>query len=182
MMFSDAELALFKSTFADNEELLYLVRNVLLQFSLSKSEKEIIKKTMSKEIVRIIRKRILPVPEKDEPLGQLGDILLTLKADIEKRSPEEMEIYFDAKKLELDYLDQQFRVLEDIEGETEEKIKLAKLNDFNVEKNQKFINFLARSFIISHVDTSLIHIKTMAGTPTETAEYTKKKLQRNSSK
>src|SRR5882724_7109420 len=113
-IFNDEELSLIKNTFADNDTLLYTVRKVLLQFPLTQTERGLIKLSITPEVWRVLKKRILPAIADEFPLTQLSDVLTTLTEDLKLRTPREMEPLFAAKKLEIDYLNQQFEALRDI--------------------------------------------------------------------
>jgi hypothetical protein len=183
LMFSDAELALFKSTFSENEELLYLIRSVLLQFPIKANEKKQLKAFMSEDVYRLIKKRIFPEVDPDSPLTQMGDYFQTLKEDLKSKGPEEMAPIFDAKQLEYEYMTQQFAILKDIDGDHKEKIKLSDLGVLEgKDAYTRYVHTKARNFIMGYVDTMLMLIKNIAGTKTETLEQTKERMTRNSSK
>lgn len=173
-IFSDVELELIKTTFAENDELLYAVRNVLLQFELSDAQKQMIRSQVTPEIYTVLRKRILPTPDGSFPLTQLPSIWTTITTDIKTRSKEDMEFLLEAKMLEIEYLEQQFEILKDLD-----KLPSVKLVDLCVPNYQFMTAYL---FLLGYVDPSLNFIKSIAGTKEETPEEQKKRLDRDSNK
>lgn len=183
LIFNDQELALIKQVFAENEDLLYLVRKVLLQFELTAEEKKIIKSSITPEVFAVIKKRVYPDVMEDAPFSQLGDIYQTLTQDLKSKTVNEMAPLFDAKQLEVEYLDQQFARLKNIDSKSADKIKL---NDWaslvGKEPYQRYVQTMARNFILGYVDPMLNLLKSIAGQKTETIEETKKRITRDSSK
>lgn len=182
-MFNDQELALMKNVFSENEELIYAVRNVLLQFPLSDVQKKLVKDWITEGVWKVLKKRIHPELDPDLPLTQLGDLYQTLNKDLQSKTVEEMGPLFDAKALEIAYLDQQFAVLKDIDGVHDIKFNL---NDFASLKgksyHEAYVHTTARNFLIGYIDGMLVHIKTIAGQKQESVEELKKRLNRDSSK
>ena len=183
LIFSNAELDLLKSTFAENDELLYTIRKVLLQFELSENDIREIKRQVTPELMRLLRKKILPDIGDEFPLTQLPDLRSTLQHDLTTRVPEEMAPFFEAKQLEIDYLEQQLTRLADIDAPLVEQIRLDDLRNLKGKLPHKaFVDTTARNFILGYVDPMLIQIKSLAGLKEETLEQQKERLTRNSSK
>ena len=180
-MFNDIELSLIKNTFADNEDLLYLIRKVLLQFPLTEVEEITVKKAMTPELYALLKKRMCPDLDPDAPLFQLSDLYQSLSPEMNTRGADEMDERFKAKQLEIDYITQQFKVLK---GEDVEIIiRLADLAKIDMEDTgQTYVNITARNFLLSYVDSFLNHFKVLAGEKKETVEEAKKRLTRDSSK
>ena len=177
-IFNDVELSLIKAVFADNDDLLYLIRNVLLQFPLTAEEMKMLRSAMTPEVISVLRKRILPEVSPDAPFSQLSDLYQTLNNDLNTKSSGEMELLFEAKQLEIDYLTQQFLVLEG--KDVEQKIILDDLKDLR--SDNAYVNTKARNFILAYVDQMLILVKNIAGEKKETVEEAKKRMQRDSTK
>lgn len=180
-MYNDTELSLIKTVFAENEELIYAIRKVLLQFPLTEAETVMVKNAMTPEVYAILKKRIFPDVSEDAPLGQIGDIYQTLTNDLKSKNVEDMEPLLAAKQLEIDYLEQQFSVLK---GEkTGEKIKLDAMKI--IEGNSAFDAYVgntARNFILGYIDPMLALIRSIAGQKEESVEEQKERMTRNSSK
>lgn len=188
-MFSDAELSLIKNTFAgDGEDFLYLIRNVLLQFPMSEEDKKKLKGVMSAEVYRVVKKKLLPEVDPDLPFGQLGDLNQSLTNDLKVKGVEDMAPLFAAKRLEIDYLTQQFEYLMDVEREFTPSIVLDEMAVINRHGEQgaanvydNYVNTTARNWLLGYVDSFLIQLKTLAGSEKETVEEAKKRLTRDSS-
>lgn len=186
-IFNDEELDLIKRTFAENEPLLYSVRKVLLQFPLTDAEKNLLKLSMTPEVLHVLRKRMLPEISDEFPLGQLPSLLTTLTEQLKVKTVEEMAPLFEAKKLEIDYLTQQFAVLEDINGGVEETIKLADLGNITVTpkaewSDTNYVRLNAYLFLLGYIDPMLNFIRSIAGEKKETVEQAKKRLERDSTR
>lgn len=180
-IFSDVELELIKNTFSENDELLYAVRNVLLQFELSDAQKQMIRAQVTPEIYKVLLKRMLPTPTGEFPLTQLPSILTTITGDLKSRSVEDMELLFSAKATEIAYLEQQFAVLKDLSSP-----QPIKLTDFAtiVGKSAKdaYVHMTVYLFLLGYIDPALGFIKSIAGEKKETIEEQKKRLDRDSNK
>lgn len=178
-IFNNAELSLIKNTFAENEPLLFAIRKVLLQFPLTEDDKTLLQ-LVNPEVLRVLKKRILPEISNEFPLGQLPSLLTTLTNDIKVKDVREMSPQFQAKKLEIAYLEQQFKVLA---GEPIiPVIKLADLAVIGEDSEENYINMTAYLFILGYVDPNLIMIKTIAGKKEETLEQLNARLKRDSNK
>jgi len=180
-IYSEAELSLIRNTFAENDELLYAIRNVLLQFPLSDGQKAILSSQMNENILNVLKKRLLPTLAGDFPLGQLPSLLTTLTEDLKVLNAKEMQDKFESKQLEIMYLTQRFEVLE-TGAELEECIGLEDMaNIFDLEEDT-YVNISAYLFLLGYIDPMLGMIKNIAGQKDETPEEQKKRLTRDSSK
>lgn len=190
-IFNDQELSLIKNTFAENEPLLYSVRKVLLQFPLTDPEKNLLKLSMTPEVIAALKKRILPEISDEFPIGQLPSLLTTLNEQLKVRSVEEMGPLFAAKKIEIDYLTQQFALLGNIDlfdaVNAPSWINLSdlgviKLNPNNDTLDLNYTRINAYLFLLGYIDPMLNFIRAIAGEKKETMENLKKRLTRDSSK
>jgi hypothetical protein len=198
-IFNNDELQLIKNVFADNEELLYAVRSVFLQFPLSDAQKEMIKTQVTPPVINALRKRILPEISDEFPLTQLPSLLTTLTEQLKVKDVQEMAPQFEAKMLQIKYLEQQFAVLagEDVE----EKIRLIELGSLEEMTNdglmagepvnphmgskspyRAFVHSTAYLFLLGYIDPMLNFIRTIAGQKGETLEQLTERLRRDSSK
>lgn len=181
MRFTDAELSLVKGLFAGNDDLLSIIRKVMLQFELSEQEEVTLRGAINEKTFPLIKKFFLPDLDPDAPLFQLADMVIGL--DIKELSPDGAWPYIKAKELEMDYIDQQLKVLKG--EEVDVKIKLKDLADLRVNKpsrEAKYIEVTARNFLLSFVDSNIQQIKFLAGLKEETVEETKARLEKNSNK
>lgn len=180
LMFSDAELSLIKNTFSENEDLLYIIRKHFLQLELTKEELKVLKTYVNDEVIKVLRKRIMPDIDGDVPFRQVGDIYQTLTNDLKVKSVDDMEYQFKAKQLEIDYLEQQFNALKE---ESEGGISLEEMKSLKDKgAEEMFIDTTARNFLLGYIDGMLDHIKILAGQKIESVEETKKRLTRDSNK
>jgi len=180
-IFNEAELSLIKNTFSENEPLLYAIRKVLLQFELNDGDKALLK-LVNTDVLNVLKKRMLPELSNVFPLGQLPSLMSTLTRQLEGKDVADMELQFDAKQLEIDYLEQQFGVLE---GKiTEEKgIKLSELGTLKGKPaKSQFVHMTAYLFLLGYIDPMLIMIKTIAGKKEETLAQLNERLKRDSNK
>jgi hypothetical protein len=187
LMFSDGELELIKHTFADNDELLYAIRNVLLQFPLTKEEKEALKAQITPEVYAVLKKKLLPEISPDAPLTQLADLRQTLTNDLKTKTVEEMAPLFDAKRIVLSYLEQQMFTLTTtdfvpVAKTAEVTIALSELAVLTADPYTNFVNTTARNFILGFVDPMLRDFLVLAGRKDDSVGKTKLDLIRNSSK
>ena len=56
-IYNDAELEVIKNTFAENDELLYAIRNVFFQFPLTDGQKVLIKNGVTPEVLNVLKKQ-----------------------------------------------------------------------------------------------------------------------------
>lgn len=179
-IFTNQELSLLKNTFADNDILLFTIRKVLLQFPLTDPEKNLIKMSCIPELIRIIKKRMLPTISNEFPLGQLPSLTTTVTEKLKTHTPAEMKPHFDALRTEIAYLTQQFAVLE---GSTEQPIKLSELASLEGKNEEEiFSDTSAYLFLLGYIDPALQMLKVIAGEKTETIEEQTKRMTRDSSK
>ena len=182
-IFNDQELQLIKQTFAENDELLYAVRKVLLQFPLTDPEKNLIKLSITEPVHAVLKKRILPELSDDFPLLQLPSILTTLTEQLKVKNVEEMSPLFSAKATEIGYLEQQFAVLGDVNGGVEEKIKLTYLSTLVGKSDlDAYVGLQAYLFLLGYIDPMLNFIKSIAGQKQESLEEQKVRMSRDSNK
>lgn len=180
MRFTDAELSLIKNTFAENDELLMAIRKVFLQMPLDVIEKDLLSVFKSSELVAVIRKAWLPTLDPNAPFHQIIDLMMTV--DIKEKTPEEAYPHILARELVIDYLEQQFRVLETLDADNI-LIEFAKLSSIgNKTQEQVYVCFTARNTIIGHTEMQLDQIRILAGLKEESVEDTQKRLQQNSNK
>lgn len=180
-IYNKDELSLIKNTFADNDVLLYAVRKVLLQFPLTDPEKNLLKLGVTPEVYAVLKKRILPDIGSEYPLGQLPSLLTTLTKNLQEKNAEEMADLFAAKKLEIDYLAQQFAVLQDLEAPQPIKLaQMAVIPEGKANMNATFGLMTAYLFLLGYIDPSLNMIKVIAGAKEETIDQQEKRLKKDS--
>lgn len=183
-IYNDAELEVIKNTFAENDELLYAIRNVFFQFPTTDGQKVLIQNGVTPEVLNVLKKRILPDPSSEFPINQIPTILSTFTNDLKSRTVEDLIPLFEAKDIEIKYLEQQFRVLQgekiDVTVPTIILSELSKIDLNDPMKTQSRLS--AYLFILGYVDPMLGFIKSIAGNKGETIENQKKRMMRDSSK
>lgn len=184
MRFNNAELGQVKALFADNEDLLYAIRKVLLQARLTEKEEVMVRSAVTKKTFPLIKKFFLPDIDPDAPIFQLTDMYLGLGADIKSLSPEGAWPFIRAKELEIEYISQQLAVLEDMTSEVKPKVVLADLTKVTKTSDSEdiWVNINARNFLLSFIDSNVQQIKLLAGSKDETVEQTKERLRKDSTK
>ena len=179
-IFNKEELSLIKNTFAENEPLLLAIRKVLLQFPLTASDKALLSTGLNEEVIRVLRKRMLPTPSPEFPITQIPNILSILTEKLKHMDAKEMELHFEAIDTMIDYLTQQFAVLA---GGTDEPLKLESLRTLKEkDARQRFIDTNAYLNLMGYIDPMLMTIKVIAGSKDETPEQQAKRMTQNSNK
>jgi hypothetical protein len=173
--YSDEELNLLKNTFAESDELLNVIRKVMLQMVLTDQEKELVK-LFKGDLMDLLTKFFIPELSDSVPFNQNIDLWLSI--NIADKTPEEALRLIKSRKIVIEYLKNQLAILN---GLAVGYIPLDELLNIG-EAEQTYINFLARDTIISHTEQVLLQIKLLAGNKNETPEETLKRLQTNSSK
>lgn len=180
-IYNQAELSLIQKVFSENDVLLYIIRKVLLQFPLTEVEKGLFRMQVTPEVHAVLKKRLLPDIGDEYPIGQLPSILVSLSEQLKAKNVDELEEQFASKELEIDYLEQQFAVLKDLDAPQPIKLKeMAVLKGKSLE--QKFVGISAYLFLLGYIDPMLNMIKVIAGSKDETPEEKLKRLERDSTK
>lgn len=185
MRYSEDELSLIKALFADSNELAYIIRKVLLQFTLTGAEKESLALVMTGPAVRLMRKVFTPIIDPDAPLFQLTHMALALGSDMKGLSPDGAWPLIAAKQIEMEYIGQQVSVM--LGEDVEELINFSELVNTKYSatekgKEQAYINLTAWNFLLSFIDSHISALKTLAGKKTETVEETQRRLLKDSNK
>ena len=194
MRFNKAELSVIKGLFAGNEDLLFAIRKVLLQFALSERDEVIVHRAITRETFPLIKKFFLPDLDPEAPLFQMTDMWLGVQGDL--KQPVDLSWpYIEAKELEIKYINQQLNQLLDLATGNALKpaeIRLSELTKIGAKPTTKaalenfqekiWVNLNARNYILSFVDSNLQQIKFLAGLKEETVEETLSRLEKNSNK
>ena len=176
LRFTDAELALIKSLFADNDALVTVVRKVFFEKELTPNETQKLDTLKSDKAKAVIRKIFLPELDLEAPIGQMIDLLMTV--NFTNLSPVEAHNHIKARHLVIELLDAH---LKELDGETPtiSYQSLSKLTD-NAEID--FIQLTARNSYIAHIEAMLNQIVSLAGRKDETPEQTIERLHKDSAK
>lgn len=181
--FNDNELLVIKNTFADNEDLLKLIRKIVLQIPLTAFEKTIWVNTFTGEsksgLIQVIRKCFLPELEGDAPLNQVIDLWMTVP--IGDKLVEMAIPHLQARNIVINYMEQQMKVLagdkEPVEIIFNDLINMSAISD-----KELYARVIARNTIIQHTEQQLVQLQLLAGQKSETPEQTIERLSKNSNK
>ena len=179
--FTDDELKLIEKTFKNNDPLLKAIRNHIFQLPLSVIEESLLQINVKgkKEILTIIRKKVLPEIEADVPFGLSSDLYLTIP--VKDVSTEVAEIQICAARIWHDYLDQQLKLLEGQKVST--SIKLSDLIGLeNKTPKEAHYTLLARNLIIDGTERILGTFNAEVAPKTETPEEKEARLKKDSNK
>jgi hypothetical protein len=149
MRYDEQEISLIKNTFKE-EEMLKEIRKQFLQFPSTL--------TLSPDAIKVLKKTLLPVIEPDAPMWQVTDMWLSL--NIRERSPEDALLIIKARKLLMDYYEQEFEVLEG--NKKARKIKLEDLVEVTDDANDMLIRLTARNEIVTHLEQQLAQLSVLA--------------------
>ena len=181
MRYSEKELSLIKNTFTD-VAFIISIRNFLLQGEQTESELRMIKSVFgTPETFNILKKAVNPDLDKSANPFQSVDLFSSM--DVQPVPVEHAVNLIAGKAVAKKYLDERFDVLN---GKTvtggivfDDLVKpLGKLK-----KAETFANFVARNFLLSHIDSQLFgSLMVIAGTKEETVEEQAARLMQDSSK
>lgn len=181
MRYSDEELNHIKGVFSENEELLKVIRKVMLQIPLNSIDQSLLT-FLKGDILKIIRKTFLPTIEPEAPFHQIVDLWLTL--NVNEKDPFQAWHSIKAREMLIEYIDQQLRFLEG--DKRKPKIVFESLTDFSgitqSQADKAFINLMVRNTLLQHTEMQISMLLMLAGLKNETVEETQKRLQKNSSK
>lgn len=175
LRFDEQELNLIKKTFADNEVLIKIIRKSFLQMDISEFEEEILKKALSVEVLKVVRKLVVPYLDGNAPISQITDHWMWFRLDNEKIA--HAEKYIEARIIMIDYLEQR---MDELEGNVQSDN--LKFDDLLV-KPITFQKLYARQLIVDNIEQGLcMQLLLMAGFKSETSEETMERLKRDSNK
>lgn len=181
MRYSDEELSLIKSTFAENDDLIKAVRKAILQMPLNAVELSLIGLNFKdkEDMMRIMRKNFTPELDGNVPLGQEIDLFLTI--GLKDMLPDIAAIHLKSIKIWHDYLVERMDELEGKKVAKPTKLKDLKNIDDKTDE-QMYVDMLARNTIVNSTEQQLNQLYILAGAKDETPEETIKRLHKDSSK
>jgi len=181
MRYSDTELGLIKTTFADNEDMIKALRKVFMQVPLDLIDKSIVEQIKgNRDLLEVIKKTFLPQIDINAPLHQMVDLWMTI--DLKDKNLEQAGINIASRELLIEYLGEQIRF---IEKGTKPKISFSSFipKDFVLARaTEAVINLNVRNTVISHVEQMLLQLNVLAGRKEETVEQTRERLQKDSTR
>jgi hypothetical protein len=183
MRYSEEELQLIKSVFAENDELLKAIRKVFYQLPLTALDLSLLSIAFAgkEEVKKILRKTYLPEITGDLPIQQNFDLWLTLH--LKDMPVAEAAIHIKSVKIWIDYIEQQLKVIEKGNYGKKQKIVFNKLVDIKDKVDwDMYADMLARNTIINHTEQQLRQLQILAGLKTETTEETIERISKDSNK
>lgn len=165
---SEQEADLIRGVFANNENLLKLIRALFLNLGITQEEKESIKGTFSSKPLRdVIWKRLYPTLSKDLPIGQVQDIWLGTEQMVFGATTDTIKQALGYKEKSLEMTKTALELLENPDGQS---LDLS----YDPERDPLGIDLLARNQFIRHVESQLAYLWLIASqkklTPKEEAE------------
>lgn len=177
--YTDSELELIKKTFAENESALKLIRKVMLQIPLKEEEEKSRLAIFVPAVMHVVRKSILPEIDVEAPINQVIDLWATVRID--DKHPEQAMLFIEARKLLIEYLEQQLTTL--ATGKVNNQIVFNSFTNIeNKTADEIFIELLTRNNLLAHIEFQLGELNVLAGMKNETPEETMERLQANSTK
>lgn len=178
-MYNDKELEIIKSTFAENEELLIVLRKLFLGAKTLKAEKELVKGTFSKpELVKVVQRKIYGQLDVEVPIGELNDFWLGAETQIYGAEPHVIKQTVESKAKVLEMFTKAVELLADPDGEP---VSI----DYSLESLESDplqSGLVARNLYIKAIETALRTLQIVAGQKTESVEETKKRLKQDSTR
>jgi len=178
MRYTDEELGLIKNTFAENDDLLKIIRKSMLQMSLSALDLSMLELVRKEGILKVLRKTFLPTLDPEAPIHQMIDLWMTVQ--IVDKGPDEAYLVLLARERLIKYIDQQLLFLE---TGKEGKIRFDELNEIGDKiAPDIYVDMIARNTIISHIEMQCNALSILAGRKDETPEETQERLLKDSNK
>ena len=172
MRFSDKELGLIKSLFADNDEAVIALRKKMLDFPLTEVEENYV--NFTGEGLAVISKTLNPQIDPEAPINQVIDLWMTV--DFKDKTPEEAEINFMARDIVINYVQERL-------DNKKPKITFKSLSyDSKKDAKTNLVNAIARNTILGHVEQQLNQLTFLAGQKDETVDELKERLAKDSAK
>lgn len=178
LMYNESEISFIKSIFADNDELMIIIRKLFFGIDITDTEKDLIKNTFSTSEAReVFRKKVYGLDNYDTPVGQLSDFWMGIEQQIFGASRDTIYQAVESKKLVLQMFETAFKLLENPDGE---KVDISKFSSILHDELQ--VGLIARCLYMKAIETSLATIKIIAGAKDESVDETIKRLEKDSSK
>lgn len=181
MRYSDDELRMIKSNFAENESLLLLMRKAMFQFPMTAEERELLANQFSsEEINKLMRKTFLPEIQDDIPLGQSIDLWMTV--EMRDKDPQRVMVDLLVRKRLIERLETGLECLKGVVPVDFDPVVKYSPNIVMSESYDEYVRVNSRNTYISHIEQQLIQLKLLAGLKEETIEESKERLKKDSAK
>ena len=171
MRYSEQELGLIKSIFAENDTALIALRKKMLGVELSETEKELT--NYSEDTLKLLGKTFNPQIDPEAPIHQIIDLWMTV--DVKDKTPEQARINLKARKVVLEYIEKR------LAGKKTFSLDSLIYSDKNDDETN-LVNMTARNTILGHIEQQLQQLSILAGQKDETVEDLMERLSKDSSK
>ena len=171
MRYSEQELGLIKSIFAENDTALIALRKKMLGAELSETEKELT--NYSEDTLKLLGKTFNPQIDPEAPIHQIIDLWMTV--DVKDKTPEQARINLKARKVVLEYIEKR------LAGKKTFSLDSLIYSDKNDDETN-LVNMTARNTILGHIEQQLQQLSILAGQKDETVEDLMERLSKDSSK
>lgn len=175
--FTDAEIGIMKSAFAENKPLLKILRKFFTQLPMSETDNTLLNQVKSRETLQVIEKCFLPTLDGEAPFHQVIDLWMTVKLDT--MQPDLAIYHIESRDLLIKYFDSMMKLLK---GEDTEVIKLdSMLYSKDKSPEQNYVDLMTRNTIIGHTEMQINQIFVLAGKKDEDVETTLRELDKKNS-
>lgn len=173
------DVALVKSVFKDNENLLLATRACMFGFELTSEEKELLRSTYSNErLMQVMHKKFLPTLDKNAQIGQESDVWLGVEQQVFGMN---RDTIYQAVHYKKQAVEMTARALKALVNPDEVPVNLNFDPDVFIADDLQ-INLLARNQYIRHVAQQILFLKVIAEQKEPTDVELKKKQDQDSSK
>lgn len=178
LMYSNKDIDVIKSAFAENDELLVMIRKLFFGGKLTADEKKIITSTFSnEEVVEVLRRKVYGINNFETPIGQLSDFWLGAETQIFGANRDTVYQAIMSKELVLSMFTKAFNLLSNPDGE---RVSINFIND--IQADPLGVSLISRNLYMKAVESALHAVKVIAGMKSETVEDAVKRMQSDSSK
>lgn len=178
MRYNSEEIDAIKKAFNNNDDIVYSLRKFLWQQDLTELEWKDMKRTMTKDVIDVLRKEFIGGVEYEVPLMQTFDPFVF--KEITSLAPDMVYLISEAKSRVVEYFAQQ---LDDLEFNNKGPVKLDDmLPSRKDDEDARYIKLYARATIISVTEKALDAFRTLGNAKSESEEQRKERKLKDSNK
>lgn len=176
LMYNEAEIALIKELFAENDYLLNKLRLLFFGQILSEADKDLIKSTFEREEAkRVLMRKIYGLEDFSTPIGQLSDFWMGAESQVFGATKDTVKQAVESKQRILAMFKQCKALLSDPDGEKPNIAIPEVIDDLG-------IDLIVRNLFMKSIENALFTISIIAGQKSESVEETVKRLKKNSTR